>query len=171
MSGHGNATALTSTQESILVGWTPESTGRGTWDIISTSLITIIICTWTVLHPRIHVGRKLRRFHKTCQFIKQILAPELETIEALQELIQARKAIKCCAAQTKNEMTLTRSFYIGMMGMRYRSGVDGGHGVLWPLQYVFLLCFPPVVLLFQVFIRGLSRATGIDSMPEQTLSV
>lgn len=122
-----------------LVGWTPEDGTRGSWSIIISSLFTIIACTWTVLHPRIHVDRSLRRLHKACQLSKQILAPELETIEALQELLQARKAKACCADLTNGEMNLTQAFYVGMMGLRYRTEVEGGHRVLWPLQLAFLL--------------------------------
>lgn len=130
MAGHTNET---------FVGWVPEDGNRGSWSIIRSSLITMIACTWTVLHPRIHVDRKLRRLHKACQLSKQILAPELETIEALQELLQARKAKACCAKTTGRQMSLTQAFYIGMMGIRYRTENSGGYRILWPLQYAFLL--------------------------------
>ncbi|SMQ51893.1 unnamed protein product [Zymoseptoria tritici ST99CH_3D7] len=127
------------TYQNELVGWTPEGNDRGTWSIIATALVTIVVCTWTVLHPRIHLGRKLRRTHRFCQLVKQVLAPELETIEALQEYLQARKTMRCCAEATRNEMKLMQSFYIGMMGLRYHVGSDGGHCVMWPLQYAYLL--------------------------------
>lgn len=130
MIGHTNET---------LLGWVPEDGDCGSWSIIRSSLITMIACTWTVLHPRIHVDRKLRRLHKACQLSKQILAPELETIEALQELLQARKAKACCRKTTASQMSLTQAFYIGMMGIRYKTQNPGGYRILWLLRYTFLL--------------------------------
>jgi hypothetical protein len=132
-----NASSLVTNND--LVGWMPEGNDRGTWKVVTTSILTITICTWTVLHPRIHVGRKLQRAHKACQLVKQVFAPELESIEALQEFLQARKMMKCCAAKTNNGLKFAQSYYIGMMGVRYRTGIKGGYRVMWPLQYAYLL--------------------------------
>ncbi|KAF2107829.1 hypothetical protein BDV96DRAFT_672646 [Lophiotrema nucula] len=161
-------TSSNTTYQDELAGWTPESNDRGSWKIIVTSLLTIIICTWTVLHPRIHVGRKLRRVHKACQFIKQVSAPELETIEATQEFIQARKMMECCAEKTENILELIQSFYIGMMGLRYKVGDNGGYCVMWPLQYAYLLnsglvSWPPKESwgLSEELIEDKSKADGL----------
>ncbi|KAI0410259.1 hypothetical protein F5X98DRAFT_359936 [Xylaria grammica] len=62
-----------------------------------------------------------------CLLVKQVLAPELESIEALQEFLQARKTLDCCAGSTRNGLKLSQSFFIGMMGVRYRTRT---HGVL-----------------------------------------
>lgn len=121
------------------VGWIPEDTSRGTWTIITSSLFTIIICTWTAIHPRIHVARRLRNTHKFYQLVKAILAPEMVCLESLQELIQARKAVSRCAKATNGEFGLLHGFYLGMMGIRYRTGDQGGYRTLWPGQYAWLL--------------------------------
>lgn len=68
-----------------LVGWVPEDGGRGTWKIITSSLFTVIICTWTAIRPRIHVTRRLRTVHKFYQLVKIIFAPEMVYLESLQE--------------------------------------------------------------------------------------
>ncbi|KAK0622629.1 hypothetical protein B0T14DRAFT_514169 [Immersiella caudata] len=122
-----------------LVGWVPEDTTRGTWTIITSSLFTIIICTWTAIHPRTHVSRRLRNTHKFHQLVKAILAPEMVCLESLQELIQARKAFRRCAKATNGEFTLLHGFYLGMMGIRYRINDEGGYRILWPGQYAWLL--------------------------------
>lgn len=127
------------TGDKQLVGWVPEGNDCGTWSVVVTSFVTIIICTWTVLHPRIHVGRKLRRVHKACQLVKQVLASELESIEALQEFLQARKTLDCCTSSTSNGLKLSQSFLIGMMGVRYRTRTHGGYRVLWLMQFAYLL--------------------------------
>jgi hypothetical protein len=123
-----------------LVGWVPEDTNRGTWTIITSSLFTIIICTWTAIHPRTHVSRRLRNTHKFCQLVKALLAPEMVCLESLQELIQARKAVRRCTKATNGEFALLHGFYLGMMGVRYRAGDCGrGYRTLWPGQFAWLL--------------------------------
>ncbi|SPQ20904.1 2e0332dd-2639-4ba2-b789-3678d10ef824 [Thermothielavioides terrestris] len=123
---------------SALVGWVPEDNSRGTWAIITSSLFTIGICTWTAIHPRTHVSRRLRATHKLCQLVKAIIAPEMVCLESIQELIQARKAVRRCAQATNGEFTLLHGFYLGMMGVRYRVGREG-YCTLWPGQYAWLL--------------------------------
>lgn len=104
-----------------LVGWVPESSGRGTLSIIFSCVFTTLICTWTVLHPRIHTTSRLFRYHKGFQLVKTILAPELECIEALQEWVQARKMVRRSAEATDKGLTLLHAFYVGMLGVRYRT--------------------------------------------------
>jgi hypothetical protein len=122
-----------------LVGWMPEGNDRGTLNVVVTSILTITICIWFVLRPRIYVGRKFRRAHKACQLVKQVFTPELESIEALQEFLQARKMMQCCAAKTNNGLKFAQSYYIDMRGVRYKTGTKGGYRVMWPLQYAYLL--------------------------------
>ena len=128
---------LNATDPSNLVGWVSESPGRGTFSIIQSSLLTILICTWTTIHPRIHTAPILAQWHKGMQLIKMILAPEMVCLESLQEFIQANKMKTRTAAATKNELKLVQAYYFGMLGIRYRA--DKGHKVLWPSQYAWLL--------------------------------
>ena len=122
-----------------LVGWVPEDGGRGTWKIITSSLFTVIICTWTAIHPRIHVTRRLRNVHKFYQLVKIIFAPEMVCLESLQEWVQARKSVRRCAEATNGQFKIVHGYYLGMMGVRYRTGEDGGYRTLWPGQYAWLL--------------------------------
>jgi hypothetical protein len=122
---------------SELVGWVEEEPIRGTYSILRSSLLTILICTWTAIHPRIHSSKSLWHWHKGLVFVKMILCPEMVCIEALQELIQAIKMKRRASARTGGDLKLAQAFYIGMLGVRYRT--DKGHRVLWPAQYVWLL--------------------------------
>lgn len=66
-----------------LVGWTPESDGRDTLTIITSCFFTILICTWTVIHPRVHTSHRMAMVHKSFQLVKTIIVPEMVCIEAL----------------------------------------------------------------------------------------
>lgn len=127
----------TATKAAVLVGWTPESPGRGTFSIITSCFFTILICTWTVIHPRIHTSIRIARLHKLCQLVKTIMAPEMVCLESLQEWVQARKMVRRTAAATDNGLKMLHAFYIGMLGIRYRT--ENGYRVLWPSQYAWLL--------------------------------
>ncbi|KAF5684426.1 hypothetical protein FCIRC_3975 [Fusarium circinatum] len=72
-----NGTETTRSTEAEFVGWVPEDSNRGTWSLITSCLFTIAICTWTAIHPRIHVSRQLRHQHKFYQLVKAVLAPEM----------------------------------------------------------------------------------------------
>ncbi|KAJ4065559.1 hypothetical protein NW756_005760 [Fusarium oxysporum] len=134
-----NGTETRRSTETEFVGWVPEDSNRGTWSLITSCLFTIAICTWTAIHPRIHVSRQLRHQHKFYQLVKAVLAPEMVCLESLQEFLQARKAVRRCAATTNNEFKTVHGFYLCMMGVRYNSGDNGGYRTLWPGQYAWLL--------------------------------
>ena len=36
--------------ETIVHGWQPEPSGRGTWSIVWSCLTTVLLCTWSALH-------------------------------------------------------------------------------------------------------------------------
>lgn len=134
-----NATASPTTPSGdILVGWTNQGADRGTWDIITSSLFTILICTWTVIHPRVHAERRLRNAHKMCQLVKMLLAPEMVCLESLQEWIQARKMIKRCADATGGGLCMVHAYYSTMLAIRYHHG-PAGYRTLWPAQLAWLL--------------------------------
>lgn len=127
----------TVTNPDDLVGWVPQNAGRGTLDIIWSCFFTILICTWTTIHPRIHTSARLARWHKALVLFKMLLAPDLVCLESLQEWIQARKLVRRVDKAIGMQLDLSQSFYIGMMGVRYRT--QSGWNVLWPNQYAWLL--------------------------------
>jgi hypothetical protein len=64
-----------------LVGWVVEGPGRGTLNLISTCLVTIFLCTWVVIHPRVYQNELYATMHKFALFLKAILAPELIAVK------------------------------------------------------------------------------------------
>ena len=132
-----NAPAEMGTKKT-LVGWVLESSGRGTLTLIITSLFTIFLCTWVVIHPRVHKGRVALALHKMVLFFKAILAPELIAVEGLQEWTQCRRMKKECTKFTGGHFKLVHAFYISMLALRYRTS-RGAERVIWPNQFTWLL--------------------------------
>lgn len=120
-----------------LVGWVIESSGRGTLTLIVTSLFTIFLCTWVVIHPRVCKGRVIAGLYKGALFFKAILAPEFIAVEGLQEWTQCRRMKKNCAAITGGNFKLVHAFYVSMLALRYRT--PHGDRVIWPNQFTWLL--------------------------------
>ena len=120
-----------------LVGWTPESPGRGTLTIVISCMITTFLCTWVVIHPRVSGGHRRHVLHKIILFLKCIVAPEFIAVEGLHEWMQARRMVKQNHEVTKKEFKPIHAFYIEMLGLRYRT--QRGSRVLWPNQFSWLL--------------------------------
>jgi hypothetical protein len=60
--------------------WRDEPSTRGTWNILSTCLITLGLCLWTALHlniPRHKEGVWRPKMRKTCWLLLGLLAPEM----------------------------------------------------------------------------------------------
>ena len=119
------------------VGWVLESPGRGTLSLILSCLTTLFLCTWVVIHARIHGNTTVHRMHKFFLLFKSILAPEFIAVEGLQEWSQARKIVNDSAPLTGEGLKLIQAFYIGMLGLRFRT--PEGEKVLWPNQFIWLL--------------------------------
>jgi hypothetical protein len=104
---------LTSIGPSNLVGWMPETQGRGTLTLLTSCLATIMLCTWMVIHPRISKRKNHRLLHKLVLWAKTIIAPEFIAVEAAQEWIQARKVAKEASITTNGELGVVQALYIG----------------------------------------------------------
>lgn len=124
-------------ESSDLVGWLPETSGRGTLTLLTSCLATIMLCTWVVIHPRIYKRKRHRLLHKLALWLKTIFAPEFIAVEAAQEWIQARKVARQGAVQTNGEFGIVQAFYVGMFGLQYRTSV--GTKIIWPNQLLWLL--------------------------------
>lgn len=120
-----------------LVRWVEEGTGRGTLSLITTCLVTIFLCTWVVIHPRVYKQELYAILHKFALFFKAILAPEFIAVEGLQEWAQCRRMARDCATLTGGEFKLIHAFYVSMLALRYRTAL--GDRVIWPNQYTWLL--------------------------------
>lgn len=58
--------------------WQPEPATRGTFNIISTSLTTLILCVWTALHLNIPDHQKIshQKWNKAGWLVLGLLMPE-----------------------------------------------------------------------------------------------
>lgn len=80
-------------------GWQFDGTTRSTWDITWGCLSTIFACTWTTLHrdvPARNTSNSRIRFGKFVVFLVALLAPELVTRQAIEELKRATSTAACC---------------------------------------------------------------------------
>lgn len=126
-----------SPSSTALAGWVLESPGRGTLHLISTCLFTSLLCTWVVIHRRVSKRAIFGRLHKIVLFLMAVVAPEFIAVEGLQEWSQAKRMVKNCVGFTGGGLKLGHAFYIGMLGLRYRTTT--GERVIWPNQYTWLL--------------------------------
>jgi hypothetical protein len=70
-------------------------------------------------------------------FIKTLIAPEFIAVEGAQEWTQARRTMESCREVPGGQLNLIQAFYVGMLGLRYRTSL--GTKIIWPNQLVWLL--------------------------------
>jgi hypothetical protein len=76
-------------------GWVPEPSVRGTKSLLWSCFATMLICTWSAIHPNIpRDGESMWTTYRgrIVNMILTIIMPEMTTIAALKELLQARRA-------------------------------------------------------------------------------
>ena len=100
-------------------GWTSSPNGRGTIDIIYSSCITILLCSWTALC--INVGRpqwgSWRILHqKNCMACLGLIGPEFIFQLALGQWSSARRSVEEFKSSGYTDWTLTHAFLADMGG-------------------------------------------------------
>ncbi|KAJ5895434.1 hypothetical protein N7495_007125 [Penicillium taxi] len=125
------------TKNENLVGWVWDSPGRGSLGLITSCLVTIFLCTWVVIHPRVYQRVSYARLHKIALFFKAVIAPEFIAVEGLQEWAQCRRMERECANSSGGQFNIIHAFYVSMLALRYRT--LKGDRVIWPNQYTWLL--------------------------------
>lgn len=86
------------------VGWQPGSCYRGTWDIVSTCLSTIIACTWSIQHlniPATDDSGWTKKKRKAKWMMVTVLFPELVLIHAMLEFYMAWSALRLMSKEQK----------------------------------------------------------------------
>ena len=109
--------------KTIIHGWVPEPDGRGTWSIVWSCLVTIFICTWSVLHldvPKRH-GRWYLRFRKVGWMLCAALAPEWILCLAVDDFLEARTLLGHLVAHGGDEWTLVHAEFAVAGGIRVKS--------------------------------------------------
>ena len=117
--------------ETLVHGWVSTDCGRGTSDILWSCLATIILCVWTVIHlplpccsrferGRLVPGEPSRTWRNwlirsgIVPAIISVVAPEILTITAISEFIEARYTTK---RMTEMNWTLIHGFFLNMGGI------------------------------------------------------
>lgn len=81
----------------IIDGWIDEPDGRGTWSILSSCLLTIVLCCWTAVMPNIP-ARSDRWYHGLRDRLHLaalgLLGPEFLLMLALGQWSSARASVK-----------------------------------------------------------------------------
>lgn len=80
-------------------GWIDEPDGRGTWTILSTCLLTIVLCCWTSVCPNIPApqdGFLTQTRDKLHLAIMGVLGPEFLLMLTLGEWSSARASTRVC---------------------------------------------------------------------------
>jgi len=78
-------------------GWTPQPSGRGTFDILQSCVITIFLCCWTSVFPNIPEkgASKWTKFcQKLCLTSMGLLGPEFVLMLATGQYSSARRSFK-----------------------------------------------------------------------------
>jgi hypothetical protein len=94
----GNNTASSNgTDLAVLARWTSSPDGRGTLDIITSCLVTIILCCWTTICPNIPALSDSRwdrfrdKFHLACI---DLFGPDFLFGIAIGQRVSARRSVK-----------------------------------------------------------------------------
>ena len=100
-------------------GWVSSPNGRGTFDIIWGSLLTIFLCTWTSLHLNIpsldekYFHRWLRKFR---WMVQAVMAPEFIVGFATGQKVEAKRSVELWKNSGYNQWTVRHGFYANMGG-------------------------------------------------------
>ena len=109
--------------KTIIHGWVPEPDGRGTWSIVWSCLVTIFICTWSVLHldvPKRH-GWWYLFFRKFGWMLLTALAPEWILFSAVEDCLQARSLLRRLVTHGGDGWTLEHAEFAVAGGLRVKS--------------------------------------------------
>lgn len=100
-------------------GWVPQPNGRGTFDILWDSLVTIFLCTWTSLHlnvPATHEKYWQRCVRKFRWMMQAIMAPEFIVGFATGQKVEARRSVETWRMAGYSQWTMRHGFYANMGG-------------------------------------------------------
>ncbi len=75
---------------SDIVHWQPNPEGRGTFDILSSCVITLLLCVWTAVHLNIppRVSFREQSLRKVGWLVLALLAPEVVAYTAWYSVLE-----------------------------------------------------------------------------------
>ncbi|KAJ5150679.1 uncharacterized protein N7500_010868 [Penicillium coprophilum] len=100
-------------------GWIGEPDGRGTWSILSTCILTIVLCCWTSMSPNLPAksdGKfKIWRYKFDLAFMT-VLGSEFVLMVALGQWSSARYSLKKFHKAGYEDWTIQHAFFANMGG-------------------------------------------------------
>lgn len=107
-------------------GWVSQPDGRGTSDILLSSLFTVFICTWVSLHLNVPAEHEnyWAQFRRKCRWmIQAIMAPEFVIGFATGQKVEAKRSMeKFKALKFEHpEWTIRHGFYANMGGFHLKT--------------------------------------------------
>lgn len=104
----------------LVHGWMSEPDGRGIWSILWSCLVTIFLCTWSVIHeevpPQLHRRWDLL-FRRLKHMALGVIAPEWALAEASDIFFWARDRIRYLGkCRGYESWTLTHTMFMQMGG-------------------------------------------------------
>ncbi|KAI9765915.1 MAG: hypothetical protein M1840_007056 [Geoglossum simile] len=106
-----------------LQGWTPESSGRGTWTLLWTCLSTIFVCLWVAVHlniPAATDGNAKKHWRRFMWLVIGAFAPEWVSWMAVDQWMAARYTIKKIR-ELGHDWTNAQAFYLNMGGFVFKT--------------------------------------------------
>lgn len=113
---------LTTPNANITEGWVSSPNGRGTFDILQSSVVTVLLCSWSVLvlHvPSPNKGRLRRYLDKIYWMAFTLIFPEVTTAVAAEQYESASQSVKDFALlqhPSHPEWTMRHAFFADMGG-------------------------------------------------------
>ncbi len=108
-------------------GWVSQPDGRGTFDILFSSLFTVFLCTWVALHlnvPAVH-ETYWQQFRRKCRWMIQgIMAPEFVIGFATGQKVEALRSVhkfKAFKSIDHPVWTIRHGFYANMGGFHLKT--------------------------------------------------
>ena len=102
-----------------LQGWTPSPNGRGTIDILTSSCITLVLCSWTVLCLNVfpsHFSWWKRGYRKLLMACMTFAAPETTFQLAIGQWSSARRSMEAFRHSGYGDWSITHAFFADMGG-------------------------------------------------------
>jgi hypothetical protein len=120
----------TTSAESGLAGWSQAPNYRGTWDIITSCVLTLTVCVWSALHlnvPSENSRLRTRNIRRLRWILLGIFAPELVVSTAFAQYLTAswlHREIRKDVEYRKKEVRLSFSFMSIMLSLQYHHAFE-----------------------------------------------
>jgi hypothetical protein len=111
--------AIASAEPDMIRGWVHQPNGRGTLDIIISCLVTVFLCSWSVLClniPSQDIGRWGFLLQKVRWMLFTIMFPEVLTAIAAEQWESANQTLADVSSQGYTTWTMRHAFFADMGG-------------------------------------------------------